>query len=91
MLKKSGLVQLYRGAEDFSSLGGLEALKTFARRALLQPSRGNHLQRARGLLLLSPPGREVAVREGLPELIPSYRFRRCTLTHAPLWMLVGIP
>jgi SpoVK/Ycf46/Vps4 family AAA+-type ATPase len=56
MLKKSGLVQLYRGFEDFSSLGGLDALKAFARRALLQPSRGNPLKRARGLLLLSPPG-----------------------------------
>lgn len=56
MLKKSGLLQLYRGAEAFSSLGGLAALKAFTKRALLQPSRGNPLKRPRGVLLLSPPG-----------------------------------
>jgi hypothetical protein len=55
-LKKSGLLTLYRGDADFSSLGGMEALKAFTRRALLQPSRGNPLRRARGVLLLSPPG-----------------------------------
>ncbi len=31
-LKKSGLMQLYRGTEDFSSLGGLASLKAFAYR-----------------------------------------------------------
>jgi len=56
MLKKSGLLSLYRGGEDFACLGGLAALKAFAKRALLQPSRGNPLKRPRGLLLLSPPG-----------------------------------
>ena len=56
MLKKSGLLELHRGAEDFSRLGGLAALKTFCKRALLQPSRGNPLKRPRGVLLLSPPG-----------------------------------
>ncbi len=55
-LKKSGLLSLYRGREDFSNLGGLLALKAFCKRALLQPSRGNPLKRARGVLLLSPPG-----------------------------------
>lgn len=55
-IKKSGLLQLYRGEEDFSSLGGLNAVKTFCRRALLQPGRGNPLKRPRGILLLSPPG-----------------------------------
>jgi hypothetical protein len=55
-LKKSGLLQLYRGGEDFSSLGGLTSLKAFTRRALLQPSRSNPLKRPRGVLLLSPPG-----------------------------------
>ncbi|HPM84257.1 MAG TPA: AAA family ATPase, partial [Candidatus Anammoximicrobium sp.] len=55
-LKKSGLMQLYRGAEDFSSLGGLASLKAFTKRALLQPSRSNPLKRPRGVLLLSPPG-----------------------------------
>jgi SpoVK/Ycf46/Vps4 family AAA+-type ATPase len=34
----------------------MAALKAFTRRALLQPSRGNPLKRARGVLLLSPPG-----------------------------------
>ena len=55
-LKKSGLLSLYRGRDDFSGLGGLAALKAFTRRALLQPSRGNPLKRPRGVLLLSPPG-----------------------------------
>jgi len=55
-LKKTGLLQLYRGTEDFSSLGGLASLKAFTKRALLQPSRSNPLKRPRGVLLLSPPG-----------------------------------
>jgi hypothetical protein len=55
-LKKSGLMQLYRGTEDFSGLGGLTSLKAFTKRALLQPSRSNPLKRPRGVLLLSPPG-----------------------------------
>jgi len=56
MLKKSGLLELHRGTEDFSGLGGLASLKSFCQRALLQPSRGNRLKRPRGVLLLSPPG-----------------------------------
>ena len=56
MLKKSGLLELHRGQDDFSSLGGLASLKSFCKRALLQPSRGNPAKRARGVLLLSPPG-----------------------------------
>ena len=55
-LKKSGLMQLYRGQEDFSSLGGLASLKAFTKRALLQPGRRDPLKRPRGVLLLSPPG-----------------------------------
>jgi SpoVK/Ycf46/Vps4 family AAA+-type ATPase len=55
-LKKSGLLSLHRGTEDFSTLGGLAALKAFCKRALLHPSRGNPLKRPRGVLLLSPPG-----------------------------------
>jgi len=55
-LKKSGLLSLYRGEEDFSQLGGLSALKAFCKRALLQPGRGNPRKRPRGVLLLSPPG-----------------------------------
>ena len=55
-LKKSGALELHRGQEDFSSLGGMSALKSFCKRALLHPSRGNQLKRPRGVLLLSPPG-----------------------------------
>lgn len=56
MLKKSGLMQLYHGEEDFSSLGGLENLKAFTKRCLLQPNRDNTLRRPRGVLLLGVPG-----------------------------------
>ena len=56
MLQKSGLMKLYRGEEDFSSLGGLENLKAFTKRCLLQPSRDNPLKRPRGVLLLGVPG-----------------------------------
>ncbi|QDV55349.1 AAA family ATPase [Rosistilla oblonga] len=55
-LKKSGLVQLYKGEEDFSSLGGLENLKAFCKRSLLQTNRENPLKRPRGVLLLGVPG-----------------------------------
>ena len=55
-LKTSGALELHRGQEDFSSLGGMSALKSFCKRALLHPSRGNQLKRPRGVLLLSPPG-----------------------------------
>ncbi len=55
-LKKSGSLELHRGQEDFNSLGGLSALKSFCKRALLQPSRGDERRRPRGVLLLSPPG-----------------------------------
>ncbi|QDU94474.1 AAA family ATPase [Lignipirellula cremea] len=56
MLKKSGMLQLYRGGANFSGLGGLAALKAFTKRALLQPQRNDPLRRPRGVLLLSPPG-----------------------------------
>ncbi|HEY1068663.1 MAG TPA: AAA family ATPase, partial [Pirellulales bacterium] len=55
-LKKSGLLTLHRGDEDFSSLGGLAALKAFCKRALQTPARGNPFKRPRGVMLLSPPG-----------------------------------
>ncbi|HEY1065130.1 MAG TPA: AAA family ATPase, partial [Pirellulales bacterium] len=55
-LKKSGLLALHRGDEDFSSLGGLSSLKAFCKRALQSTQRGNPLKRPRGVLLLSPPG-----------------------------------
>ena len=53
-LKKSGLLTLHRGGETFSDLGGLDALKSFCARAL-RPARPNGV-RARGVLLLGPPG-----------------------------------
>ena len=56
MLKKSGLLSLYRGTEDFSSLGGLTSLKAFCKRSLLQTGRSNPLNRPRGVLLLGVPG-----------------------------------
>ena len=49
-------MQLYHGDEDFSSLGGLENLKAFSKRSLLQPYRDNPLKRPRGVLLLGVPG-----------------------------------
>jgi hypothetical protein len=55
-LKKSGLLQLYRGREDFSALGGLASLKAFCKRALLPTHRVPAQPRPRGVLLLSPPG-----------------------------------
>jgi hypothetical protein len=54
MLKKSGLLTLHRGGESFAELGGLDALKTFCTRAL-RPGRNTGV-RARGVLLLGPPG-----------------------------------
>ncbi len=55
-LRKSGLLTLHRGTDAFESLGGLTALKAFAKRALLQTQRSNDAVRPRGVLLLSPPG-----------------------------------
>src|SRR5262245_20520516 len=54
MLQKSGLLTLHRGGETFADLGGLEALKAFCSRAL-RPERPQGI-RARGVLLLGPPG-----------------------------------
>jgi hypothetical protein len=54
MLKKSGLLTLHRGGETFASLGGLASLKAFCSRAL-RPGRPIGV-RARGVLLLGPPG-----------------------------------
>ncbi|QGJ71767.1 ATP-dependent zinc metalloprotease FtsH [Planctomycetales bacterium 10988] len=55
-LKKCGALSLCRSEENFESLGGLGALKTFCRRSLLQPSRANPHKRAKGVLLLGVPG-----------------------------------
>ena len=55
-LKKSGLLSLCRSESDFSSLGGLTALKAFTKRALLRAGNAETLAKPRGVLLLSPPG-----------------------------------
>jgi len=60
-LKKSGSLELHRGQDDFSSLGGLSALKSFCQRAMRTSSQGTGRlgqpsHRPRGVLLLSPPG-----------------------------------
>jgi hypothetical protein len=55
MLKKSGLLTLHRGTESFADLGGLDSLKSFCSRAI-SASRRKAKARARGVLLLSPPG-----------------------------------
>ncbi len=55
MLKKSGLLSLYRGGADFDSLGGLMALKSFCRQALGGKGRSATVK-PRGTLLLSPSG-----------------------------------
>jgi hypothetical protein len=52
MLKKSGLLTLYRGGDRFSNLGGLEALKVFCSRAM----RPGAKQKPRGIMLLGVPG-----------------------------------
>ncbi|MBL8796935.1 MAG: AAA family ATPase, partial [Planctomycetia bacterium] len=51
-LKKSNLMTLHRGTENFSSLGGLTNLKEFCRRAL----RPGQQVKPKGILLLSPAG-----------------------------------
>jgi hypothetical protein len=56
LLKKSGLVQLFRSQQGFESLGGLSALKAFCKRSLLQPARDHPHKRPRGVLLLGVPG-----------------------------------
>jgi hypothetical protein len=55
-LKKSGLLTLHRGGETFADLGGLDSLKSFCSRALRRQGPPDPLKRARGILLLSPPG-----------------------------------
>lgn len=55
-LKKSGLLELHRGGDEFSQLGGLESLKAFCRRSLLRPGRSQSGVHARGVLLLGVPG-----------------------------------
>jgi len=56
MLKKSGLMQLYRGGERFDGLGGLLALKAFCLRSMRRQGHPSTLRRPRGVLLLGVPG-----------------------------------
>ncbi len=52
-LRKSGLLEMHRGAETFAGLGGLGALKSFCLRALRSRSRRAE---PRGILILGVPG-----------------------------------
>ena len=81
-LVKSGLLTLHRGGETFADLGGLDALKAFCSRAL-RPGRPAGV-RARGVLLLGPPGsgksavaKALGRETGRPTLILGRR-RRCS-------------
>lgn len=56
MLKKSGLLELYRGGETFADLGGLDALKAFCRQALGRNTHRPAGVHPRGVLLLGVPG-----------------------------------
>lgn len=56
MLKQSGLLSLHRGAETFSGLGGLDALKAFCLRAVHRRASSDGSCRPRGILLLGVPG-----------------------------------
>jgi hypothetical protein len=55
MLTKSGLLALHRGSESFADIGGLESIKSFCTRAI-NASRRSGAARARGVLVLGPPG-----------------------------------
>jgi hypothetical protein len=56
MVKKSGLLTLYRSGERFESLGGLSALKAFCLRSLRRQSHPHPLKRPRGIFLLGVSG-----------------------------------
>lgn len=55
-LKKSGTLTLHQGTDTFDLLGGLDSLKAFTKRALLNRNRRQSGPIAKGVLLLSPPG-----------------------------------
>jgi ATPase family associated with various cellular activities (AAA) len=55
-LNRGGLVQLYRGDQRFSGLGGLAALKAFCLRALRRSAINGGDLKPRGVLLLGVPG-----------------------------------
>ncbi len=52
-LKKAGTLELHRGTEKFSDLGGLEGVKEFCVKAL---GNNSSTAKARGILLLGVPG-----------------------------------
>jgi hypothetical protein len=54
ILRKSGLLTLQQGKENFSQLGGLEQLKGFCKQALASTRSGR--PQARGVMLLGIPG-----------------------------------
>ncbi|MDM4018964.1 AAA family ATPase [Roseiconus lacunae] len=54
-LKKTGTLSLHRGSDSFETLGGLDSLKAFTKRALLRRGTSKAV-RSKGVLLLSPPG-----------------------------------
>lgn len=53
MLKKGGLLTLYRGESSFKQLSGLESLKEFCVRSI---KNSNGKAKPKGVLLVSPPG-----------------------------------
>lgn len=55
-LLKSGLLSLYRGAQAFADLGGLDSLKAFCLRSLRSRHRQRPELRPKGILLLGLPG-----------------------------------
>ncbi len=74
-LKKSGLLSLCRSESDFSSLGGLSALKAFTKRALLRAGNAGSLAKPRGRFGYQD-GREIC-RSGI------HRHARCKPRASP--------
>jgi hypothetical protein len=72
-LKKSGLLEMHRGAETFRGLGGLDHMKSFCLRALQSRSRRAE---PRGVLVLGVPGtgksefaKRLGAEVGLPTIL----------------------
>ena len=53
-LKKSGLLTLHQSQDGFEQLGGLQAMKAFCMRALMQ--RNSRIVKPKGVMLLGVPG-----------------------------------
>lgn len=73
MVRRNGKLGVYRGGERFASIGGLDALKAFALRALKTRATGK--ARSRGVLLVGVPGagkstfaKALGAEVGLPTL-----------------------